>query len=331
MAQMETRPYTGDRDYTDEEIRSFVDGLESLQNGDLTVALLVGCGQRAVAPLRDFLLNGKPRGVFQPRQRAVEALGQLGAKDVLMEYLSQKRVIANAVVRFGEEAVQSTAARELGSWRTEEVFQFVMDFAQHKLLTGVVDALREFRRPEALPLYLKVLENDVCRSSAEEAIRDIAASAKPVLLQATRKIFPGEQETPSQRQRRRSVVRILTELELTPEDWNQLQPLLRDKDKEIAVMAGEMGLDWGPPEQKVAAAEFLIRSVEWAHWFLQIRIRDCLNRNYPTVRELIETQIALRRLVSKKKALTDPVLRILERIQSIAESSRPKEAKQHGK
>ena len=113
--------HVGCRDYTDEEIRSFVRDLESLPSGELTVSLLVGCGERAVPALREFLLYGEPRGVFQPRQRAVEALGELGAKDVLIEYLSEKREISNAVVRFGEEAVASTAARELARWPTREL------------------------------------------------------------------------------------------------------------------------------------------------------------------------------------------------------------------
>ncbi|MGB7729188.1 MAG: hypothetical protein WBL50_14235 [Candidatus Acidiferrum sp.] len=60
----------------------------------------------------------------------MEALAELGAKDVLMESLAQKRAIAVAVVRFGEEAVENTAARELARWRTEEVFQFLMSLAR---------------------------------------------------------------------------------------------------------------------------------------------------------------------------------------------------------
>lgn len=328
---MQTRPNAASRDYTDDEIRSFVQGLESLPNGDLTVSLLVGCGQRAVAPLRDFLLNGKPRGVFQPRQRAVEALGQLAALNVLLEYLSQERHVENPIVRFGEEAVQSTAARELARLRTDEMFQFLVDLGHRKLLAGVVDALREFRRPEALPLFLKALEDDVCRPSAEEGIRAIAASEKPVLLQTAHKISPDEDETPSERQRRRSVVRILSELELSVDEWSRLKPLLHDKDKEIAVMTAEIGVNWGPPEERSAAAEFLIRSLEWAHWFLQIRIQDCLIRNYPAVHHAVEKQIELRRLISRKEPLVDPILRILERVRSTAKQSSPEESKHHGK
>ena len=328
---MQEGPYTTGRDYTDDEIRSFVGDLESLRSGDLTVALLVGCGERAVAPLRDFLLNGKPRGVFQPRQRAVEALGQLGAKDVLLEYLLQKREIADAVVRFGEEAVASSAARELARWRTEEIFQFLMKLGQQRMLAGVVDALREFDRPEAAPLFLRALEDDVCRPIGEEALRRIAAMCRPELFQAARTVPSNRDEKPSERQMRRRVVRILCDLDLSDNEWMELRPLMEDRDKEIAIMAAEMAVDWGPVKEKQEAAQFLIGCLDWAHWFLQIRIQDCLCRNYVRVRELLQKESALRRKEAKGEPLADPVLRILERIQSTAENSGPRETVQHAK
>jgi HEAT repeat protein len=307
---------TAGRDYTDEEIRSFVRDLESLPGGDLTVSLLVGCGARAVPPLRELLLNGKPRGVFQPRQRAVEALAELGAKDVLMEYLSQKRAIADAVVRFGEEAVENTAARELARWPIEEVFQFLMDLAQRRMLTGAVDALGQFERPEAVPVFVKALGDDVSRPSAERALRAIAGKVKPVLLQAARRASAQEDEKPSERQTRRSVIRILADMVLTEEEWNELKPLLQDGDPEIEIMTAEMAVDWAPPTEKQIAAPFLIRSLDSAHWFLQIRIQECLGRNYGVLHELIAHEANVRRRAARGEPLADPVLRILEKLQS---------------
>ncbi len=326
---MQAGPYTTSRDYTDEEIHSFVEDLESLPGGDLTVALLVGCGQRAISPLRDFLLNGKPRGVFQPRQRAVEALGQLGAKDVLMEYLSQKRAIGDAVVRFGEEAVESSAARELTRWRTDEVFQFLMNLGQRRMLPGVVDALREFHRPDALPLLLRALEDDVCRPIAEEALRQIANLCKPELFKAARSVDLEFEEKPPVRQKRRSIMRVLSDLDLDEEEWDEVRPMLEDSDKEIAIMAAEMAVDWAPEQEKQAAAQFLIACLGWAHWFLQIRIQDCLRRNYCRVHEVLQKECALRRKAAKGEPLADPVLRILERVQSTAKNSDPKENVRH--
>lgn len=307
---------TAGRDYTDEEIRSFVRDLESLPSGDLTVSLLVGCAERAVAPLREFLLNGKPRGVFKPRQRAVEALAELGAKNALMEYLAQKRAIPDAVVRFGEEAVENTAARELARWPTEEVFQFLMNLAERRMLPGAVDALGEFKRPESAPVFVNALGDDVSRPSAERALRAIADKVKPLLVKAARQVISEENEKPSERQRRRSVVRILADMVLTEEDWKELKPLLQDGDHEIKITIGEMAVDWAPPIERQEAARLLIHSLNSAHWFLQIRIQQCLRRNYGVLHELIAHETKVRRLAAQGEPLTDQVLRILEKLQS---------------
>lgn len=316
-----------DREYTDNEILSFVSELESLSGGDLTVALLVGCGQRAVGPLRQFLLNGRPRGIFQPRQRAVEALGQLGATNVLVEYLSYKRNIADAIVRFGEEAVESSAARELARWQSDEIFYFLLKLGQERMLPGVVDALGSFGRPEAAAVFLKALRDDVCRPIAEEALRRIARETKQELIAAARTVPLDRDETPSERQGRRSVVRILSDLDLNVAECNELKPLLEDQDSEIAIMAAEMALNWAPATDKNAAAQFLISRLDSAHWFMQIRIQECLCRNYYQVRELIQKTSTLRRQKAKGEPLADPVLRILERVQSRMANSGSRERK----
>jgi HEAT repeat protein len=303
--------HTAGRDYTDEEVRSFVADLESLQGGDLTVSLLVGCGERAIPPLREFLLQGRPRGIFQPRQRAVEALGQLGAKDVLMEYLSQKREIADAVVRFGEEAVKNTAARELARWRTEEVFRFLSNLAQRRILSGLVDALGEFERPEAAPFFVKALEDDVCRPAAENALGKIAPRTKPVLLAATRRDPSAENEPPGHLCRRRRVLSILSSVTLTTQEWEQLRPLLKDDDLEVSVLAAQIALDAAPGAEKAEAATLLIRSFADASGFQQIQIHECLERNYAIVRDRIAAEIEERRKKPARQQAADHVLRIL--------------------
>ena len=298
-------------DYTDDEIRSFVGDLESLQSGDLTVSLLVGCGPRAIAPLREFLLHGKPRGIFQPRQRAVEALAQLGAKEVLMEYLSQERAISDAVVRFGEEAVENTAARELSRWLAEDVYQFAWHLAEHRMLVGLIETLGEFKRPEAAAVLVRALEDDVCRPGAEPALRSIASQIKPVLLAAARRGPSEEKERPAQLCRRRWVLRILADVVLTAEEWDELRSLLNDKDTEIAVSAAQLAIDAAPPVEKSGAAALLIQSLEHAPWFQQIQIHECLDRHYALVRDLIAKEIEKRQQKSRREQANDHVLRIL--------------------
>jgi hypothetical protein len=76
--------------------------------------MLVACGERAVRTLRDYLLYGKPSSIFMPCQRAVRALAELGAKDILLEYVAAKKSAADLVVAHGEEAAKRTAARASG-------------------------------------------------------------------------------------------------------------------------------------------------------------------------------------------------------------------------
>ncbi|MCC6362257.1 MAG: hypothetical protein IT165_01965 [Bryobacterales bacterium] len=66
-----------------------VDGLNSLLDGESAVSALIACGPAAIDPLRRFLLEGQPSGVYQPRRWAVDALAGLGAKDILLEAITK--------------------------------------------------------------------------------------------------------------------------------------------------------------------------------------------------------------------------------------------------
>jgi HEAT repeat protein len=139
------------RDLIDDDLEKLIDRLNSLREGASAVAGLVACGERAVEPLRSFLLEGRPSGIFQPRQRAVEALAELGAKDVLIEYLTSEKPISDPVASYGEEAVANAAARLLAGWRDKEVYEVLLWPLRRKQLPGLIDGVGEFRRTEALP------------------------------------------------------------------------------------------------------------------------------------------------------------------------------------
>jgi len=62
---------SGFQNLPEDEIERLVKGLDSLVEGDLAVPMLVACGERAVAPLRRFLLHGRPSVIFAGRQRAI--------------------------------------------------------------------------------------------------------------------------------------------------------------------------------------------------------------------------------------------------------------------
>lgn len=166
-------PANPGRRHDDEEARRLVAHLDSLHDGDRTVVQIISFGRAAIGPLKSYLFEGKPSGTYQPRQRAIEALAALGANDVLMEYLMWEKQIPDPVARFGEEAVESTAARELAAWRTDDVFELLLAIARGRKLPGVIDALGEFGRTEAIPCLDQALEDDVSRPLAEKAFRKL--------------------------------------------------------------------------------------------------------------------------------------------------------------
>jgi HEAT repeat protein len=133
------------------EVQRALDRLKSLHDGDLGVLEITAFGRRAIPALRALLLEGESSGIYHPRCRAVDALAALRAYDVLIEFLSAPRDVADPVNRTGEEAVMSSAARALTGVDDERVFPLLLDLAKRQPLAGVIDALGSFRRPEAIP------------------------------------------------------------------------------------------------------------------------------------------------------------------------------------
>jgi len=196
------------------EIHRLVQGLEDLHRGNRVVEQLVACGEGAVEPLRDYLINGRPSHIFQPRQWAVQALARLGAWPILLEYLTLQKSIPDPVIRFGEDAVENTASRALAAWQKEEVFQALLRLASKRILPGVIEALGTFRHREALPFFIEALGDDVSRRAAEQALRQMGPAAIPALRKAARCTRVSRTgETPTDKIRRKSAVRLLSELE----------------------------------------------------------------------------------------------------------------------
>jgi hypothetical protein len=213
--------------------------------------------------------------------------------------------------------VENTAARSLGQWPTEEIFDFLRALSQRRMLAGVVEALGKFDRVDAADTLLRALGDDVCRPAAGEALGRIASKVKPVLLQAALRKTGSAEEKPAERRRRRGVLKILSELSFTMEEWNELRPLLGDPDNEIALATAEIAMDCAPPEERREAARFLIHSFERARWFTQAQIQDCLFRNYGAVRDVIAEELTLRQRSVRGEPLADHLLRVLTKIQSM--------------
>ncbi len=301
------------RDLPDEEIEALVHSLHSLNEGELGIDMLVACGERAIGPLRRFLLQGKPSGIFVPRQRAVKALAELGAKQVLLDYLAFDEQIADPVAALGEEAVKNTAARALGAWHTEDVYQALLRTLRRRRLRGVIEALGEFPgRSEAVPELVAALEDDFCRSSAEDVLRNLGETAHFAFIDAARTPNPsGARETPSSRSRRRAALRLLESLRLLVEDWRKLAALLHDRDPEIAARAAAIALNLADRRNQELAVKRMIEVLPAADWLLQGEIQGWLETHREAALSGINQEIERRQAASAYVRAADRVLRLL--------------------
>ena len=251
-------------------IRQRIARLNSLVDGYQASVELTSYGAAAIEPLREFLLDGSPSGVFQPRQLAVEALAALGAKDALMDYLSQRRQIQDPVASHGEDAVKSTAARLLAQWHTEDVFQLLLTLARQRLLAGVITTLGSFRRAEALPVLERALEDDIARPAAEESLAKFGGGEIDTLVgTVARKRMDGDQEAPSSLLRRRAAAGILCNSRLSRVTWPSLRFLLSEVDPELVVHGATIATVLAPDVDKRGAVSGLLRVLPEAPWFIK--------------------------------------------------------------
>jgi hypothetical protein len=191
---------------TAHDLERAIEKLKSLHDGDLGVVETVACGARAIPALRTLLCEREPSGLFETRCRAVQALGALDARDVLMEYLAMPHEAPDPVEQLGDDAVLNAAARTVAKYGDEQVFQLLRHLAGRRLLPGVVGGLGEFMRPEAIPILVDALAEDECRPIAEAALKKFGQRAAPALTQATAASSP---ESPSRARQRESALGLL--------------------------------------------------------------------------------------------------------------------------
>lgn len=227
----------------DERILELIGQLESLQRGEEAAGRLVACGRAAVEPLRHYLLEGRPSSVAQPRCWAVQALAGIGATDVLIDYLRYGRTTSDPVLRFAEETVQRTAALALAADRTEEVFQLLLEFTAKHPVAGVIEALGEFERREAVPVLLDACEDDFCRPWALTALARVAERNRDLLIDSVlTPTFVDGEERPRSVRRRRALVELLRSVSLQPDDIHRLSGLINAEDPELAIQGAVIAM-----------------------------------------------------------------------------------------
>jgi HEAT repeat protein len=288
-----------------------VRALDNLREGGGAVTALVALGAPAVGPLRRFLIEGRPGTVYQPRRWAVQALGALGARQVLMEYLASPPP-EDPEIRLAEEAVRNAAIREFLRWPDSGTTAFLLCIARDAMLPALAEVFGAMQLPEAIPFLLRALEDDVCRLPAEEALGRIGEPARADLIRSANTPLPGPgAESPSSLRRRRSALRVLASIGAAPTDWPALRGLLRDQDPEIVALCGSLAVQAGVGADREEIIRRLIEAGADAPWFVQEDIADALVAWFDDARPAIEAEIARRMGKPEAERVQDRLLRLL--------------------
>lgn len=263
--------------------------LRGLRDGDQAVLDLISCGEAAIGPLREFLFERDPSGIFLPRCQAVEVLSALAAKDVLTDYLAHPPEEADPVEQAGIDVVIGAVARALIQWPDDQLFALLLQAAGRKLLPGVVDALGQFGRDEAVPVLTAALGEDFCRSGAEAGFRRLGTNACSHLRRLAKSPVPTRDgETEMSRRRRRSALRLWGDLCPAAEPWDTVRPLLEDADDHVAYLACAIGLQHAGPADLERVAQRLVALLRSSDWLLRVEVEDLLVRHFTACRAVVE-------------------------------------------
>jgi HEAT repeat protein len=299
----------------DQSINDLIRELDSLDTGKKAAENLARCGPAAIEPLRRFLLEGAPKKLFQPRFWAVEALSRLGAKDTLIEYLFREKEIADPQDRFGEEAVESAAARFLSAWREEGVYLFLLKLSERKMLVGLIESLAAFGLPGPIPFLERALEDDFYRPAAEEAFVKMGPMASSALVQAAVSPHPGlMMETPSSLVRRRCAVRLLAKIGLPADAWPILRELLNDPDSELFIGVSGLGVEIGSKDDRARIARRILGLLSSVPWELGEDVEKVLMRLGEEAAFDLDEEISRRMKQPEEVRVKDSGLRVLLKV-----------------
>ncbi len=280
----------------------------------LGVSEVVACGPAAIPALRKLLFDREPSGLYEPRRRAVEALAELKAYDVLAEYLTIPRMITDPVEETGEEAVINAAARALADWSSPKALPLLTSLTRRAPLVGVVDALAKLHCVEAIPYFITALAEDFTRPSAEAALRSFGAEAAPALLEAACLRFPlGRPESVSSLRSRRSALALLAEIGPGPNIQSSvIETFLDEQDSALAILGCRIMLASGSLAAAPAAIKRLISLLPDTDILLRLEIEDCLVAHFPVARPYIAEALDQAGTSSEETQLTRALRHMLK-------------------
>lgn len=239
------------------------------------IAEIVAIGASAIPALKEILFEREPSGLHQVRCRAAEALGLLGAFDVLDEFLRRPQA-TDPVERLGDDVVVGAAARAIARRKDERTFGLLCELAGKHPLNGVIAALVSFQRPEIIPILVNALGEDEVRLAAETALGSFGSVARHDLLETADRFDAGNDLSESRLRKYRSMLSLLGETWLTSEDVDRLRPLMTHADVQVSLLACRIALRCGSKRARSEAHSRLRYLRQRAPWPEQLEIDQYL-------------------------------------------------------
>lgn len=309
-----------------QQVEQAIAKLESSHGGDIGVVQVIACGAQAIPALRRILLKRERSGLYEARCRAVEALGALGAHDVLIKFLEAERTIADPIERVGEDAVINAAALTLANVRDQHVFQLLLRLGHRACLTGVIGALGVFENIEAIPVLIDALEEDASRLTAEAALRKLGEPARAALLRTVDlKVPSGERESESSARRRRTALRLLAEMDGSRAAWRGLRHLVHDKDAKVAALACKIGLARASASERTGVVQRLIELMAQEDRVLREEVEGFLVTHFDNAQDVIARYLNEIPRPDEDAAARGQTATILRRVIARAQSARERD------
>lgn len=211
--------------------------------------------------------------------KAIDALAALNAFAVLEDFLRLQRDAADAVERLGEETLISHAARVAARAHDEHVFELLLSLGRRRKLDGVIAGLGSYQRAEAMPVLLDALLEDEARLSAEAALRQWPDLARPALIRVLVELrAAGGSADESHLRQARSCLALLAEFGPPPPRRKLLRDLMRQEDRQVAILACHLCMATAAPSDVSEALRRLRQLRLSASWSEQLQIDSYLGQ-----------------------------------------------------
>lgn len=254
------------------DLENALSKLTALDRDAEGVQEVVAVGEGALPALREILFRREPSGLFQVRCRTVEALGQLGAFEILKEFLRERTPAADPVERLGDDVVISSAARWLAWSKDRTTYAFLYDLAVRRPLNGILAALASFRRAEAIPILIDALVEDELRPTAENAILSYGSAARSILLDAADRFKASDSLSESELRKLRSILSLLAEIPLKTPDMGRVRHFMTSADMQASLLACRVALRSGQVRDRSDARARLLELRPRGSWLERLQI-----------------------------------------------------------